>query len=303
MKIIVTGGTGFIGKRLVETLAAARHNVILLTRNPASIDMSAHRSVQLRVWDGKTLGAWASDVDGADAVMNFAGESIGAKRWTSTQKGKILNSRVDATRAIIGAIRQAKKKPSVLVNASAVGYYGPVESDEVTENHPCGKGFLADVCMRWEQEARAAEQLRVRVVILRQGVVVDEGGGALDRMALPFKMFVGGPVGSGKQWFPWVHRDDVVNIALFALENQKLAGAVNVAAPESVTMKQFCDALGRAMHRPSWAPVPGIVLKIALGEMSGMLLTGQQVVPSKLLHIGYNFRFPKLDRALTDIFS
>lgn len=303
MKIVLTGGSGFIGSRLVEKLAMAGHEVIVLTRDPSSFKMSKYSTVKAKQWDGKTPGAWISDVDGADAVMNFAGESIGGKRWTSKQKERILNSRVDATRALVEAIKQAKKRPVVLVNASAVGYYGPVEEAEVTEAHPPGNDFLAHVCKRWEQEARAAEQVGVRVVLLRQGVVIDKGGGALEKMALPFKMFVGGPVGSGRQWFPWIHRDDVVSVAIFAAENPALAGPVNVVAPDVVRMKQFSEDLGRAMQRPSLMSVPGFVLKIALGEMSEMLLTGQRVVPARLAAAGYSFLFPQLDRALTAIFS
>lgn len=303
MKIILTGGSGFIGSRLVEKLASGGHEVIVLTRDPASFKMAKYSTIKAKQWDGKTPGTWVSDVDGADAVMNFAGESIGGKRWTSKQKEKILNSRIDATRALVDAMKQAKKKPAVLVNASAVGYYGPIEDAEVTEEHPPGNDFLAHVCKRWEQEARAAEQLGVRVVLLRQGVVIDKGGGALEKMALPFKMFVGGPVGSGRQWFPWIHRDDAANIAIFAAENSTLAGPVNVVAPDIMRMKQFSKALGRAMHRPSLTPVPGFVLKVALGEMSEMLLTGQRVVPARLSAAGYSFLFPQLDRALREIFS
>jgi uncharacterized protein (TIGR01777 family) len=302
MKIILTGGTGFIGIRLIEKLATAQHDIVLLTRTPSAINLSAYPKVQAKQWDGKTVGAWASDVDGADAVIHLAGEPIAAKRWTSTQKEKIQNSRVDGTRAIVEATRRAARKPFVLVSGSAVGYYGAVESGEVSESHKMGSGFLPEVCDRWEQEARAIESLGVRLVLLRTGIVVGESGGALAKMTLPFKLFVGGPIGSGKQWFPWIHRDDVVNIILFAMENAKLTGAVNVAAPESATIKQFCGALGKALHRPSWAPVPAFALKLALGEMAGMLLTGQRVVPSKLIANGYSFRFPKLDRALSDIF-
>ena len=303
MKIILTGGSGFIGSRLVERLAMKGHDVIVLTRDPSSLEIRKYSNVKAKQWDGKNSGAWSSEVDGADAVMNFAGESIGGKRWTSKQKEKILNSRIDATRALIDAMKQAKKKPGVLINASAVGYYGPVEEGEVMESHQPGNDFLAGVCKRWEQEAQAAEQLGVRVVILRQGVVIDKGGGALEKMSLPYKMFVGGPVGSGRQWFPWIHRNDAVNIALFAAENISIAGPVNVVAPEIVRMKEFSKALGRAMHRPSVLPVPGFVLKVALGEMSEMLLTGQRVVPARLTVAGYSFLYPQLDRALRAIFS
>ena len=303
MKIVISGGTGFIGKRLVERLAAERHTIILLTRNPAAMRTTAYPNVQARIWDGKSVGEWCADVEGAGAVINLAGEPIAAKRWSASQKAKILETRVNATRAIVAAIKQANKKPAVLVNGSAVGYYGAVEHGEVTESHKKGSGFLADVVEQWELEARVAESLGVRVALLRTGVVLGAGGGALEKMALQFKMFAGGTIGSGRQWFPWVHRDDIVNMILFGLENSQFSGAINAAAPEAATMKQFCTALGVAMHRPSWAPVPGIILKLALGEMSEMLLTGQRVVPSRLVALGYPFQFPKLDSALADIFS
>jgi uncharacterized protein (TIGR01777 family) len=303
MKIVITGGTGFIGSRLVEKLAADGHQLIVLSRTSRPASVQAGLGVQVRNWDAHSSGAWMEEVEGADAVLNFAGESIGAKRWTIAQKKRIRDSRLNATRILIEAIRRASTKPSVLVSASAVGYYGSVEHDEVSEAYQRGSGFLSSLCDDWEKEARAAEKLGLRVVMLRTGIVLGEDGGALAKMLLPFRMFIGGPIGTGRQWFPWVHRDDVVNIVRFALTNEKLSGPVNVAAPEIATMKQFCSALGNAIHRPSWAPVPSIVLKIALGEMSEMVLTGQRVVPVKLLSAGYNFLFPKLDRALSDIFS
>lgn len=300
MKIILTGGSGFLGKSLAEKLTADQHSVVILTRNPSK--MPAMHGVSVKHWDAKNVGDWVSEVDGADAVLNFAGESIGGKRWTARQKDNILGSRLNATRAVVEAIRKARRKPSVLINASGVGYYGHVEEGEVTESHPRGQGFLAEVCEQWENEAKAAEQFGVRVVRLRQGVVLESDGGALPRMTLPFKMFVGGYLGSGAQWFPWIHRDDLVGIVRFVLEHGALSGPVNVVAPEALTMKEFCAALGRALKRPSWAPVPSFVLKAALGEMSEMLLTGQRVVPAKLVQAGYHFKFSKLDDALSDIF-
>lgn len=300
MNIILTGGTGFIGKQLAETLVSDGNAVVILTRNP--LQASVQRGVTVKQWDGSSVGDWASAVDGADAVLNFAGESLAGKRWTAKQKERILGSRISATRALVEAIRQARRKPSVLINASGVGYYGHVEEEEVTESHPRGQGFLAEVCERWENEAKAAEQVGVRVVRLRQGVVLESDGGALPRMTLPFKMFVGGYLGSGTQWFPWIHRDDLVGIVRFVLEHRALSGPVNVVAPEALTMKEFCAALGRALKRPSWAPVPSFVLKGVLGEMSEMLLTGQRVVPAKLMQAGYQFKFSKLDDAFSDIF-
>lgn len=301
MKIVLAGGGGFIGRGIVEKFAREAHGIVLLTRQAAREhpEWPAVRSVR---WDARTIGSWATEIEGADAVLNFAGEPLDAKRWTAKQKKVIVSSRVEATRALVEAIRQAQKRPPVLVNASAVGYYGHVEHDEVTEDRGRGGDFLAQVVSEWESEAENASQYGVRVVCLRMGVVLAQDGGALRKMALPFKFFVGGYVGTGRQWFPWVHRADVANVVDFVLRNPSLRGAVNVVAPESVTMKQFCDVLGKVMGRPSWAPVPGVVLKVALGEMADMLLTGQRVVPAKLDRHGYRFLFPKLDDALRDIF-
>ncbi len=301
MKILLSGGTGFIGNALLKRLVEEKHRVILLTRHPGSVRDLPRDLVEVEQWDGKTPGSWADCIEEVDGVVNLAGESIGAKRWTNTRKQLIITSRVEPTKAIVAAMAAAKKKPAVLVNASAVGYYGNVESGDVIESHPRGNDFLADLCERWEQEARAAEKLGVRVVMLRTGIVLEKDGGALKKFLLPFKFFVGGPLGSGQQWLPWVHRDDVVRAMIFALQNPSLWGPVNLAAPDTVTMEGFCSALGRAMGRPSWAPVPAILLRLLLGEMAGMVLTGQRVIPKKLEEAGYTFLHPKLDEALTAV--
>lgn len=304
MKIVVAGGTGFLGKALLKKLVEANHSVVLLSRNANAARGNVPSSVQIELWDAKSVGNWAKWVDGADAVINLTGESIGGKRWSVKQKEIILSSRIDSTRTVVEAIRQAKLKPKVLINQSAVGYYGNVEVGNVTEDHPKGVDFLAHVASCWEEEARKAESLGVRVVTPRTGIVLDKNGGALQKLLLPYNLFIGGPLGSGRQWFPWIHLEDEIGAFLFALENPKLSGPVNLAAPQSVTMKEFCTALGKAMHRPSWAPVPGFVLKILLGEMAGpLLLGGQKVVPKKLSEAGYKFRFPKLEEALQDIFK
>ncbi len=299
MKIIVAGGSGFVGKGVVEKFVS--HSVVVLSRRSSS-GGAAWPNVRYVQWDARTVSEWASELEGADAVMNFVGEPLDARRWTAKQKELIVLSRVDATRALVEALRRAKNRPPVLVNASAVGYYGPVAHEEVTEERGPGNDFLAHVVSRWEQEAEAASPLGVRVVCLRMGVVLARDGGALRKMALPFKVFAGGYMGTGRQWFPWVHRDDVAQVASFVLQHSAVSGAVNVVAPDSVTMKQFCDVLGKVIRRPSWAPVPGFVLKLALGEMADMLLTGQRVVPAKLLSHGYKFLFPKLPDALRAIF-
>jgi len=251
-------------------------------------------------WDGKTIGRWAGCLDGADAVLNLAGESIGGRRWTPAQKDRILRSRVDATIAVCEGIRQAGRKPATLVSASAVGIYGPVDQGDVPEDHPRGNTFLADVVDRWETAAREAEKSGVRVVLVRIGVVLGRGG-ALKRMMVPFRMFVGGPVGSGNQWFPWIHIDDLVNVLTMALKDAGLSGPINAVAPHTVTMREFSRELGRALHRPSWISLPGFVLRAALGEMAGMLLTGQKVIPSVLGKRGFDFKYPRLPEALADL--
>lgn len=299
MKIVLAGGTGFIGRKLLPALLAEKHQVTLLTRNAKKAGL-ANTLLRVVYWD-PSKEDWKKEIDGADAVINLAGESIADKRWTSARKEALAKSRLESTRAIVGAMASASKKPQVFVNASAVGYYGSVPEGNVDENHPAGNDFLAGLCREWELEASNAQALGIRTVLLRTGIVLEKDGGALKKMILPFKIFAGGPLGSGRQWFPWIHRDDVVGAILFALKNPALQGPVNLAAPESVTTKDFCSALGRALGRPSWAPVPAFVLKIALGEMSGMLLTGQKAVPSALQKSGYSFLHPRLDEALRSI--
>ena len=301
MKIVVTGGTGFVGRALLARLAQENHDVVVLTRSPENLAQELPGRVTAVRWDGKTAGPWAAHVDGARAVINLAGESLDARRWTAARKERIIASRVDAAGALYEAIDRAAVKPSVVVNAAAVGFYGPVEEGEVREDAPPGKGFLAETCVRWEHAALHIGTAGPRIVLLRTGVVLGKGGGALQKMLLPFRLFVGGSLGTGRQWFPWVHRDDLVNVILFVIDRTDVRGPVNVVAPETVTMKAFCTALGRALRRPSWAPVPGPLLRVALGEMAGMVLTGQQVVPAKLRQLGYSFRFPALAPALTDI--
>jgi uncharacterized protein (TIGR01777 family) len=298
MKIIVTGGTGFIGSSLVAALVTAGHEVVVLTRASAKLQGGA-RAV---VWDGNTSGPWKNEIDGADAVINLAGEPIAAKRWSAAQKERIKESRLDATRAIVTAIRDASRKPSVLLSGSAVGYYGDLENGDVTETRKPAGDFLGTVCIAWENEAAKAQALGVRVVTLRTGIVLEKDGGALKKMLLPFKLFAGGPIGSGKQWMPWIHREDMIALILFALKNP-VQGPLNATAPSPVTMKEFAVTLGKTLHRPSFAPVPGFVLKIALGEMSILVLGGQKAVPSALLAAGFTFKYNRLDEALRAILT
>jgi len=298
MRVVIAGGTGFIGKALVRSLSEAGHWVDLLTRDPIAQGTWTPKEVLCLPWDGETLGSWAQRFEDADAVINLVGEPIVGKRWTLVQKEKLRTSRLASTKVIVTALRKAAKKPSVLINASAIGYYGHVAEGDVTEEAAKGAGFLADLCLDWEQEAMAASELGVRVVCLRIGVVLEQGGGAIQKMMLPFRLFAGGPLGSGKQWFPWIHREDLVHIITFILENPELSGPVNATAPDPVRMTDFCKAFGKALGRPSWAPVPSLALKLLMGEMADMLLTGQRVVPRKLQGAGYPFKYPAIGPAL-----
>jgi hypothetical protein len=347
MKIVIAGATGFIGKALRKKFLAAGHEVTLLVRHAGAGETELEKFV---AWDGRTAGDWAKHLDGADAVINLAGENIASKRWTAARKAALLSSRVDATRAIVQAIGAAREKPVVLINASAAGYYGPcpissrkVDKDrpnfnfveiekywdrpcprssrnvkgvrppqafkgsdpfcdvELTETSPRGGGFLSETCVRWESEARKAESPGVRVVLARFGPVLGEKGGMLAKMLPPFRFFMGAPLGSGRQWIPWVHLDDVAGIFLFLLEHPEISGPVNVTAPAPATMSGFCVALAKVLGRPCWFPVPAFLLRLFLGEMATVVLGSQKAMPAKLLQAGYRFRYPELPAALEAI--
>lgn len=301
MRVVVTGGTGFIGRALCAELIKAGHAVIALTRDVEVAGPLLGDHVETVEWNADLGGAWKSSIDGADAVVNLAGESIGDKRWTAARKQIIIGSRLAATNALVEAIGKAKRKPEVMINMSAIGYYGSHGDEVVTESDPPGNDFLATTTKQWEDAARKVEATGIRLVLLRTGIVLEDGGGALARLLTPFRLFVGGPLGSGKQWFSWIHRDDVIGLFRFALENKNVKGVMNATAPEPLTNKEFCATLGKVMGRPSWAPVPGFVLKIILGEMSMMVLTGQRVMPVAAEKAGYKFKYRKAEEALAAI--
>jgi hypothetical protein len=303
MNIVIAGGTGFVGTALIDALIARGDKPTLLTRDPEAAQARWDSKAAVAFWDGRTAEEWTRTLDGADAVINLAGAGIAAHRWTPARKLLLIKSRLDSTRALVSAISQATKRPRILVNASATGYYGHVPDGTVTESSSQGRDFLAALCGQWEREALAAEPLGVRVVPARFGVVLEKGGGALAKMTLPFKLFAGGPLGSGKQGFPWIHLTDVVDGVLFALDHDEVAGPVNFAGPTAANNREFSAALGRALRRPSWAPAPAFALKLALGEMADMLLTGQTVVPKKLIDAGYKFKYETAAAALTAIFQ
>jgi uncharacterized protein len=302
MNIVLAGGRGLIGKRLVQRLHERGDSVILLTRKQQSVSQPSIPFIKFVLWDAATVSTWSAELEVADAVINLSGEPIAAKRWTTEQKHRIIASRIVSTRAITEAIHRAQHKPKVLLNASAVGFYGNVSDGEVMEKFPRGNGFLAGVCEQWEREAVNAQRDGVRVALLRTGIVLDANGGALQNLLLPFQLFLGGYLGNGKQWFPWIHIEDEVSAIMFALENSKIEGAVNLAVPEIVRMKEFCSILGMVLHRPSWMPVPAFALKLLLGELAqSLLLDGQKAIPQKLMDNGFKFRYPKLQEALENL--
>lgn len=296
MRLVVAGGTGFIGSFLCGRLVQEGHSLTIFTRSRSPAGSEANR--QWLTWDGASDGPLLQAINGADGIINLAGEPIAAKRWTAAQKQKIRSSRLESTRALVSAISKADTKPKFLINGSAVGYYGPRGDEFVTEETPPGTDYLSRVCVEWEAEARKAESSGVRVVCLRTGIVLGKGGGALAKMVPPFKFFAGGPLGSGNQWMPWIQMEDEVGLILFSMENVNASGAMNATAPNPVTMREFCKTLGKVLHRPCWAPVPAFALKLLLGQMADMLLTGQRAVPERAQKLGYKFRYPNLYEAL-----
>ncbi len=304
MKVVVTCGTGFIGRPLVAALLGRGDEVAVLTRGMAP-DLPA--GARALAWDPEHAGGeppWMSEVAGADAVVNLAGESIAAHRWSVVQKDRILASRVRATRAVVAAMGADATRPRALISASAVGFYGPRGDEAVTEADGPGGDFLAKVCVAWESEARRAEAVGARVVLARFGLVLAGDGGALPRMELPFRLLVGGPLGGGGQWVPWIHRDDAVALLVRLLEAGRATGPVNVVGPAPVRNREFARALGRALGRPSGLPAPAPMLRLALGEAAdALLLAGQRALPRAAEGLGFHFRYATADAALGAIYG
>jgi uncharacterized protein len=303
MKIVIAGGTGFLGAPLTARLLADGHDVTVLTRRTAVAGRSG--GARLVSWTpGIDGGPWVSEVDGAGAVVNLAGEPIADGRWTDARKRLITDSRVHATRSLVDAIRRAATPPPVFISGSAVGYYGPCGDQAVTEESAPGTDFLARVCVQWEAEANRAAGSPTRVVCIRTGIVLETDGGALPQMLAPFKFGAGGPVGSGRQYWPWIHRSDWIDLVCWALRISSATGPVNATAPVPVTSAEFARALGAILHRPSFMPAPGFMLRLILGEMAdALLLSGQRAVPAKAERLGFAFRYVKLDAALAAIFA
>jgi uncharacterized protein (TIGR01777 family) len=300
-KIIITGATGLIGRKLSQKLFEAGHQIIVFSRNASSAKNILKKDYDYIDWDYHKSDKWIESISTADVIVHLAGINLFAKRWNRKFKEEILASRKETTKALVDAIKLSQAKPEVFVSASAVGYYGDCGDKLLDENSPAGNDFLAEVCKVWEAEAAEVEQAGVRRVSVRTGIVLSKEDGALKRMLLPFKLFVGGPLGNGKQWFPWIHIDDIVGIYFHAIENQNLNGAVNAASPNICTMKEFAKTLGKVLHRPSLFPVPELALKIAIGEAGKVVLMSQRVKVNKLLESGYKFKFENLEEALRNL--
>ncbi|HYW18030.1 MAG TPA: TIGR01777 family oxidoreductase [Nodularia sp. (in: cyanobacteria)] len=304
MKVAITGATGFVGRSLVERLHKEGNRILVLTRNTSSAQKvfppGAFPNVEIVAYTPTASGSWQDAIAGCDGVVNLAGEPIAEERWTPEQKQKILNSRKLGTQKIVEAIAKANPQPSVLVNASAVGYYGTSETATFDETSSSGNDFLAQVCQAWEAEAQKVKDAGVRLVILRLGIVLGSGG-ALEKMITPFKLFAGGPLGSGRQWLSWIHLDDLVNLILQALTNPEISGLYNATAPNPVRMAGLSQSLGQVMQRPSWLPVPGFALEALLGDGAMVVLEGQQVIPKRTLEAGFKYEYPDLLPALTQI--
>lgn len=299
MRVVVAGGTGFIGRALCSSLFQHGHCITVLTRNLREARlMGGFAAVE---WNGGEGGVWEDVVENADAVVNLAGAPIADARWTDSRKQLLRDSRVLATRRIVRALSRRGSRPATLINASGVGYYGPSDDRVLDEEAGAGRGFLADLCREWEAEALQAALQGTRVVILRTGMVLEKDGGALPKMTLPFRLFAGGPIWPGDQWVSWIHRRDLVRLIEWILANGQMSGPLNAVAPFPVTMTEFCRMLGRVLRRPCWFPVPESLVSVALGELGSVMTTGQRVKPAKALSAGFVFQYPQLEPALRAI--
>ncbi|MFZ4621238.1 MAG: TIGR01777 family oxidoreductase [Bacteroidota bacterium] len=303
MKIIITGGTGFIGTHLLHTLSKEEHSIVLLTRRASARKSVGRSDVRYLQWDPLVRGEWMKEVDGADVIINLIGKGVFEERWNARVKKQILESRIIPTQLMVEAVSAAKVRPSLMISASAVGFYGSRADEIITEDSSGGDDYLADVVRQWESAAYAAEQFGVRVATPRIGLVLEKSGGMIGKMLLPFQLFVGGPIGSGRQFLPWVHMDDVVRGILFPMQQSTFSGIYNLVSPHAVTMNEFSKTFGSVLHRPSWLPVPDFALSILYGEGAKTILSGQNAVPKKLISSGYQFTYSDLRTALQNILT
>ena len=299
MKVMISGGTGMLGTALAQDLATSGHNVVILTRRSYPGD-TRNEKIRFVQWDGKTAGDWVAELENTDAVVNLAGENLSSSFWTEKQKRRIVASRVDAGKALAEGFAKASHKPGVLIQASGSGAYGTSEEKVFTESDDYGSDFLASVTRDWETSTLPVEKMQVRRVIIRSGVVLDNGKGALRLMTLPFKLFVGGKLGTGRQWLSWIHLQDEVKAIRFLIENENARGIFNLSATP-VRNETFSKIAGKIMRRSAWLPTPAFLLKLILGEMSTMVLEGQNISSEKIQNMGFKFIYPKIDDALIDL--
>lgn len=300
MRVLITGGGGLVGLALTDSLVRSGNEVIILSRQPQRI-IGLPVGACAALWDGHTTEGWSSLADGAGAIVNLSGENISAGRWTDERKHSILESRLNSGRAVVQAVKAVVHKPRVVIQASAVGFYGACGDEEITEDSPLGRDFLAQVTAASEASTSSLDVLGVRRVIIRTGVVLSAKGGALTRMLLPFRFFVGGRLGNGQQWFPWIHIADEVSAIRFLIENENASGPFNLTTPDPLTNAEFSRLLGQHLKRPAIIPAPAFALRLLFGEMASVLLAGQRAIPRHLLRLGFTFRFPEASSALRDI--
>ena len=300
MRVVIAGGTGLLGRFLTDSLAADGHEVVILSRSPNRA-RALPSGARVEGWDGRTADGWGHWADGAGAVVNLAGANLASWPWSAERKRLIRDSRLNAGSALVQAVQSAANKPPVLVQASGVGYYGFHGEELVDEGDPPGSDFLARVAVEWEASTAAVEALGVRRAVIRTGAVLTLRGGALPPMMLPFRLFIGGPVGNGKQGFSWIHIDDEIGAIRFLIDHDSARGAFNLVSPQPVSNAEFGRVLARAMGRPFFMPAPAFVLRLVLGELSNVLLEGQRAIPKRLSELGFAFRFPDAESALKNL--
>ncbi|RFU68152.1 TIGR01777 family protein [Peribacillus saganii] len=300
MKICIAGGTGFVGDAIIHELQKSYCQIYVLTRSPEKYESTKNLAYIKWMSEGS---APEKELEGIDVFINLAGESISSGRWSEERKKKIISSRLETTQEIIRIIGSLTKKPATFINASAIGFYGTSTDKLFTESeyHP-GNDFLANTVYQWEKEALKAEKIGVRTVLVRFGIILGKEEGALPRMVLPYRLFAGGRIGSGRQWMSWIHIDDVSRAIIHCIQTNELSGPVNFTAPKPVQMEEFGRTIAQVLHKPHWIPVPGFVLKAVLGEISILILEGQAVLPKKLMETNYTFLWPHLKDALDDLF-
>lgn len=299
-KVLITGGSGLIGSALTAELAGAGYEVVVLSRSPERVEglPAGARAVG---WDSESAQGWGGEADGARAIVNLAGENLASGRWSEARKRRIRESRLRSTRAVVQAVEGAEEPPAVLLQGSGIDHYGDGGDEEVTEETPPGEGFLPRLTLDWEAASEPVEGFGVRRVLLRTGMVLAGGGGALPKMALPFRLFVGGPVGDGSQWVSWIHLRDQVRAIRFLLEREDAAGPYNLVSPEPVTNRQLSRTLGRVLRRPAVFRVPAVAVRLVLGELGDTVLQGRRAVPRRLQEAGFDWEHPELEAALRDV--